>query len=262
MRTKRSSHDPIRQNGDIVKKPEKHDSNLQKNSTLYFQIGLIMCLLMTYGLFEMKFETVKYQVYNPPPITQPKEIDIPIIKMEKPTKEEPVVQKNKPFSNDYDEVPDDTPDNPIEPTILDPVVPDVPAIDPDALPNPEKKPEDDNVPINFVQKVPVYPGCEKFNSNDDLRKCMSEKISKLIQRNFNTSVGVNYGLSGQQKINVAFKIDKTGQVTNIKTRSPHPKLDEEAERVINKMPVMTPGKQNNKNVGVLYYLPITIQIQD
>ena len=39
-----------------AKKSQKHDANLQKNSTLYFQIGLILCLLMTYGLFEMQFQ--------------------------------------------------------------------------------------------------------------------------------------------------------------------------------------------------------------
>ena len=40
-----------------VQKSQKHDANLQKNSSLYFQIGLILCLLGTYGMFEMKFET-------------------------------------------------------------------------------------------------------------------------------------------------------------------------------------------------------------
>ena len=42
-----------------VKKPQKHDANLQKNSTLYFQIGLILCLLGTYSLFEMQFQEKK-----------------------------------------------------------------------------------------------------------------------------------------------------------------------------------------------------------
>ena len=37
-------------------KGDKHDANLQKNSTLYFQVGLIVCLLVTYGLLEMQFE--------------------------------------------------------------------------------------------------------------------------------------------------------------------------------------------------------------
>ena len=42
-----------------VKKSLKHDANLQKNSTLYFQIGLILCLFGTYALFEMQFQEKK-----------------------------------------------------------------------------------------------------------------------------------------------------------------------------------------------------------
>ena len=40
-----------------VKKSQKHDANLRKNSSLYFQIGLILCLLVSYAIFEMQFET-------------------------------------------------------------------------------------------------------------------------------------------------------------------------------------------------------------
>lgn len=44
----------------IVKKSQKHDVNLQKNSTLYFQVGLIVCLLAVFSLFEMEFEKTTY----------------------------------------------------------------------------------------------------------------------------------------------------------------------------------------------------------
>ena len=49
-------HKLVGQNEYLVKKPQRHDANLQKNSTLYFQVGLILCLLASYGLFEMNFE--------------------------------------------------------------------------------------------------------------------------------------------------------------------------------------------------------------
>jgi len=39
-------------------------------------------------------------------------------------------------------------------------------------------------------------------------------------------------------------------------------LGKEAERVINKIPNMTPGKQSNKNISVIYTLPIIFQVQD
>ena len=53
----------------MVKKPNKHDANLQKNTTLYFQIGLILCLLGSYLLLEMRFED------NSPKLAQVMDLD-------------------------------------------------------------------------------------------------------------------------------------------------------------------------------------------
>ena len=91
---------------------------------------------------------------------------------------------------------------------------------------------------------------------------MSEKITKLIQRKFNSDLASDLGLSGVQRISVEFKIDKTGTVTNIKTRAPHPKLEKEAKRVINKIPEMKPGRQHDKAIGVIYQLPITFRVNN
>ena len=64
------------------------------------------------------------------------------------------------------------------------------------------------------------------------------------------------------QIDVQFKIDQTGKVVDIKTRAPHPALEKEAKRVINKIPEMKPGMQQDKPVGVLYNLPIKFNVQD
>lgn len=90
---------------------------------------------------------------------------------------------------------------------------------------------------------------------------MSDKLTRLIQRRFNTNLAQDLGLQGIQKIQVQFKIDDKGRVTDIKTRSPYPQLEDEAERVVNKIPVMTPGMQRNTPVSVLYNLPIVFQVQ-
>lgn len=55
MNNSKKSHDFVRQNEKNVKKSQKHDANLQKNSTLYFQVGLILCLLASYGALELSF---------------------------------------------------------------------------------------------------------------------------------------------------------------------------------------------------------------
>ena len=129
--------------------------------------------------------------------------------------------------------------------------------------NVEKVPEDiAPVSYEFIEIVPVYPGCEKYTTNDKRKKCMSEKITKLINKKFNTGLGVEYNLSGRQKISTQFTIDKNGNVTNIEVRAPHAGLEAEAKRVINKIPHMQPGLQSKVPVGVIYTLPIVFDIQN
>jgi protein TonB len=121
--------------------------------------------------------------------------------------------------------------------------------------------EDVEVPFAVIENVPVFPGCER-GSNADKRKCMSDKIAKFVQRKFNTDLAGDLGLSGRQRISVIFKIDKSGNVTGVRSRAPHPRLEKEAARVINMLPKMKPGRQRGKPVTVPYSLPITFQVQD
>ena len=91
---------------------------------------------------------------------------------------------------------------------------------------------------------------------------MSDKINKLITRKFNTDIASDAGLEGIQKINVVFKIDKHGNVSQVQARAKHPMLVKEAERVVKKIPQMEPGKQKNKEVEVLYSLPIVFKVRN
>ena len=121
--------------------------------------------------------------------------------------------------------------------------------------------EDIEVPFAVIENVPVFPGCDKGN-NEAKKKCMSEKISAFVNKKFNTDLAGELGLSGRQRINVIFKIDKTGKITGIRARAPHPGLEKEAARVIGLLPQMKPGKQRGKAVTVPYSLPIIFQVQD
>jgi bla regulator protein blaR1 len=118
------------------------------------------------------------------------------------------------------------------------------------------------IPFGVIENVPLYPGCENLISNDERRKCMAEKITKHVQQNFDSDLAGDIGLTGRQRINVVFKIDADGNVTGIRSRAPHPKLEEEAIRVISLLPKMKPGKQDGQNVTVPYSLPIIFQVEE
>src|SRR5690606_13049893 len=126
----------------------------------------------------------------------------------------------------------------------------------------EEVEEDIEVPFAVIENVPVFPGCEKEKSNAAKKQCMSDKIQQIVSKNFNTELAGELGLSGQMRINVIFKIDKNGNITNVQARAPHPGLEKEAKRVISKIPQMQPGKQRGKSVVVPYSLPILFKVQD
>jgi hypothetical protein len=117
-----------------------------------------------------------------------------------------------------------------------------------------------DVPFNVVDQVPTFPGCEDAKDNKARKKCTSNAISKFINKNFNTNVGLELGLNGKQRIYSAFKIDRAGNVIFIQSRANHPKLSEEADRVIGLLPKMIPGMQRGKPVNVPYSLPIVFDI--
>ncbi len=125
----------------------------------------------------------------------------------------------------------------------------------------EEVEEDIEVPFSVIENVPVFPGCEK-GTNDQKRQCMSDKVKKFVFKKFNTDLAGDLGLTGRQRIIVAFKIDKNGNITNVRARAPHPRLAQEAERVIRSLPKMKPGRQRGKAVIVPYSLPIVFQVLD
>ncbi|MGJ5641788.1 energy transducer TonB [Formosa sp. S-31] len=236
------------------------------NTLIYFQIGLVLCLLLVYVLLESSFKKQTLEVsalmntqqelqeeYVMPDITIYKEpVKLPKSKTVKPkllTSIPEVVPNTSESESDLKDV----------------------ITEPETNTNLkssdiklEDRPEDIDEVFNMlgVEVVPVYPGCEKYNSNEARKQCMSEKISRLIQREFDTSLGAEDGLSGIQKIQVQFKIDSKGQVTDVLARAPNVSLEREAKRIIGKIPDMTPGKQRDKNVSVIYTMPIVFKIQN
>lgn len=263
MNFSKKNHELVRQNEKNVKKSQKHDVNLQKNSTIYFQIGLILCLLATYFLMDMKFITSEINIPNRGDDIEIAEVFSDEIKIYKaPVKKaEPRVERKRTvITNKINVVKNDFVIKTPYPEII---TQEQNTTSEKVNPTITTKPSDNTnqtVILDLVEQVPIFPGCENLSTNGERKACMSKKISKLIQRKFNTNIGDDIGLSGKQTIYVQFKIDKTGNVADIKTNAKYSELEKETKRVIAKIPKMKPGKQQNKNVAVLYSLPITYHV--
>jgi protein TonB len=236
-----------------VKKTTKADLN--KRTVFFLQIGLILVLLMAYFIVQWrsyeKAEIIQ-DVYSDKLID---ELEIPITIL--PTPPPPVV----PVAPDEIKlIPDDIDkeEDPIKSSEID----NDPIALVDDIKEVKKEVKIETVPFIALEDVPIFPGCESLKENKDRKKCMSEQITRFINKEFNTALGSQLGLTGINKINVMFKIDENGNVIDIQTRAVHPKLEIEARRVIEALPKMKPGKQRGNPVIVQYSLPIIFQVQN
>lgn len=119
----------------------------------------------------------------------------------------------------------------------------------------------DDVVFAIIDQAPIFPGCEKLEKK--LQKlCLQNQIKKYVNKKFKVRIATKLKLQpGVKKIYVQFKIDKNGNITDVRARGPHKKLEKEAIRVIKSLPSMIPGKNNNRTVGVKYTLPITLFVE-
>lgn len=121
--------------------------------------------------------------------------------------------------------------------------------------------EELEVPFSIVDQVPTMVNCQNLKTNEERKSCMSKNIAQHVNKNFNTDLAKQLGLVGKQRLNVIFKINTNGNIVNVKARAPHPKLEEEAIRVIHLLPQFKPGLQKGKAVTVPYSLPILFQVK-
>ncbi len=101
---------------------------------------------------------------------------------------------------------------------------------------------------NRAEIKPTFPGGEAA-------------LAKFIQNNINyPEQALDEGVEG--RVEVMFAVDENGKVYTpvVKGSRAGYGLDEEATRVVSKMPTWNPGQIKGKNVKSYYTLPITFQI--
>lgn len=247
------------------KREEKKRINIRWNSALFFQIGIIVSLLLTFAVMETTVGHGKDFAGKPDldftedPWTGTFKIEPPKAVVPDPPKHEPKVNPHvTPAFNPDEFVVTDDPTLPETDMPTSEVDPEAGTSEGPSIPETPVIPEGPRNMVN-VEHVPVFPGCESLSTNFEKTKCMSDKIRAFINRRFRTDE-IEANGTNRQKIYVQFTIDRNGEVANLKARAPHPDLEKEAKRVVGKLPQMTPGRQGNKNVDVIYMVPIIYQV--
>jgi len=232
--------------------PKKHPKkDLNRSQGIYFALGLLMALLMTFTALEWKtydsasdYDTamniddelvedipITVQIKTPPP--PPPVQAPPVIEIidDEDDVEETVIESTE--SNEETEVIE------VKDVIYDQVE------------------EEVNVNWISIEEVPVFPGCE---DEKDKRACFQKMMNKHISKVFRyPEVAQEMGIQG--KVFTQFTIEKDGTIGKILLRGPDKILEVEAKRIIGKLPKMKPGKQRDHNVKVAFSVPIVFKLQ-
>ncbi|MEK9787636.1 MAG: energy transducer TonB [Flavobacteriaceae bacterium] len=233
------------------KKNEKAD--LSKNSSLYFVIGLSLILLISWQAIEWKTYDKSLYGYEALDVEEDDDEEIPITEQ---LKTPPPPPPPPPPAPEIIEVVED--EEEVEETVIestetneDEIVEVVEVI--------EEEFEDVDVPFAVIEDVPIFPGCEKV-AKSERRNCFQEQMNKHIRKNFRyPEIAQEMGIQGRVYVN--FIIAKDGSISNIRMRGPDKNLEAEAQRIISKLPQMTPGKQRGRPVRVPFSIPITFRLQ-
>jgi TonB family protein len=112
---------------------------------------------------------------------------------------------------------------------------------------PAKKPIEEGVTYQFVEKPAQFPGGEEA-----MRKYLVEHMKYPEEAREKKIEGIVY---------VEFVIEMDGEVTNVRVRrGAHPLLDQAAVKIVEGMPHWIPGEQRGRKVRSMFVLPIQFQL--
>lgn len=231
--------------------PKKNpQQDLNKKSSMYFVFGLLLVLAMVYVALEWKsFESDRYidEAMN----TNESEIEEDLV--EKFKIEEPEVKQVLPQEIKIEENDAEIEETEVISSEADPETEVLEASDLEVIDVP------DEVEVNWVtiEEVPIFPGCE---DEKDKRACFNDMMQKHIRKNFRyPELAQEMGIQG--RVSTQFIINKDGSIGAIRKRGPHELLENEAARILSKLPKMTTGMQRGKAVKVPFRIPITFKLQ-
>lgn len=238
-----------------VKKNPKADLN--RSSGLFFQIGLTLVLFVTWRALEYKTYQADEEIVQLIQVQEDLKEEVPITEALKTPPPPP-----PPSAPEVIEIVEDEAE--IEETVIESSEIDQETVIETAMAVEDvevgEEEEEVSVPFAVIENVPVYPGCEQFQENNEKRACFQQKMQEHIRKHFKyPATALELGIQG--RVHVQFKIDNKGYITNIRMRGPDPSLEQEASRIIAALPQMTPGKQRGRNVAVPYSIPINFKLQ-
>jgi len=221
--------------------PKKYKkADLEGKKTYFFEVGLIIALLVVFAAFEYKsYDKQTIDLQQRAVDDTPEEI-IPITEHKPPPPPPPPPKQVTQIKIVEDDV-----------EVEDEIEIDVEADDEtvvEYVPVEEEEEIQEAEIFTVVESMPEFPG-----GTGELYKYLSNSIKY-------PPLAKESGIQGRVFVN--FVVEPDGSISNVKVlRGIGGGCDEEAVRVVENMPSWKPGKQRGKAVRVSYNLPIKFTLQ-
>ena len=109
-----------------------------------------------------------------------------------------------------------------------------------------------------IDKAPAFPGCEDVEIGKS-KECFEKYISDHINKNLKyPKRALKNNIEGD--VFIQFEITRDGYFINFTTIGPNKILEDEAYRIMAKLPQVKPGEYLEKKVSIVYGLPISFRL--
>lgn len=227
-----------------VKKSDK--ANLEKKKLLFFEVGMVISLLIVFIAFEWTTKETNYDtLVDTTKMIEEEEI----INIDQNTPPPPPPAAEIPVLSDQIDIVDD--DIKVDDMIInteDDANTGVEIMDYVAEVQ-EEVVEEEAIPFQLVEVQPSFNG----GGPNEFTKWVNQR---LVYPEIAKENGV------QGRVTLQFTVEKDGSVTNVKVlRGVDSSLDKEAVRVVSSSPKWKPGKQRDRAVKVTYTFPVIFQLR-
>lgn len=233
--------------------PKKNPkADLNRNSGLYFVIGLAFMLFLTWRAIEWKkydkrdkFDyalevdddldediPITEQIKTPPPPPPPPAPEVIQVVEDEKIVEETIIESSE---TDQEEV-----------------IVEVEEVEV------AEDPIDVDVPFAVIEDKPMFQECKNEPKSKQF-ECFKSRLDRHVRKTFRyPEIAQEMNIQGRVYVN--FRINKDGTITIINTRAPDKSLDAEARRIIEKLPKLIPGKQRGRPTSVTFAYPIVFKL--
>ena len=109
-----------------------------------------------------------------------------------------------------------------------------------------------------IDKAPTFSECKDVKI-DESKECFENYITNHIKENFRyPKRAAKNNIEGD--VFIQFEITKSGYFINFSTIGPNKILEDEAYRIMSRLPQVQPGEYLGKKVSVVYGLPISFRL--